>query len=525
MPSVVLSNLCWHTSDNTPLFRILDLTFGPLRTGLVGRNGTGKTTLLRLIAQEVAPLSGSIHTQGRVGYLHQNPESQPQTTLADLFGIKAQLAILDRATQGLASADDLALADWTLEARLATALAEMGLSQLTPGTPLATLSGGQRTRAGLAALRFTKPDIALLDEPTNHLDQTGRELVVEAVRKWQGCLIVASHDRALLAEMEAMVELSPLGAKTYGGNYDAYRIMKDSDLISAQSELMQAQRNLSQTKARATQAAERKARTDRQGRRLRASGSQPKILMDAAKARSEKSGAAQAALRDRMLQDAQSKLETAQDAVEILQPLTMDIPHCRLAKGRDVVRVENLCFAYSPGAPVFQNISLSIRGPERVALDGANGAGKSTLLACIGGQLRPDSGHVERHVPAARLDQDMSLFSPDETISDAFARLDPTPTENDRRAVLARFLFRGDEALQTIAKLSGGQRLRAGLACTLGHSQPKQLLILDEPNNHLDIDALETLESALNAYDGALLVVSHDAAFLKRIGIERRVCL
>ncbi len=119
----------------------------------------------------------------------------------------------------------------------------------------------------------------------------------------------------------------------------------------------------------------------------------------------------------------------------------------------------------------------------------------------------------------------MSMFDPNETVSDAFARLDPDACENDRRAILARFLFRGDAALQQVGTLSGGQRLRAGLACTLGHSQPKQLLILDEPSNHLDIDSVEMLEMALNAYDGAILVVSHDKAFLNRIGVERSFSL
>lgn len=170
-------------------------------------------------------------------------------------------------------------------------------------------------------------------------------------------------------------------------------------------------------------------------------------------------------------------------------------------------------------------MSLRIQGPERIALIGANGTGKSTLLACIHGDLKPQIGSVAVHVPTARLDQDLTLLDPDETVRDALARIDPEAGENARRATLARFLFRGDDAHQRIGQLSGGQRLRAGLACTLGHSQPRQLLLLDEPSNHLDIEAVETLENALRAYDGALLVVSHDQEFLNRIGIDRRLTL
>ena len=524
MSSIVLASLSWHTPDGTPLLADLDLAFGPGRTGLVGRNGTGKTTLLRLIAGELEPATGSVTRPPRVGFLRQNPEARSNDTLADLFGVRQQLAILEQAERGEASADDLVDADWTLEARLDAALAGVGLD-LPMDTALATMSGGQRTRAGLAALMFTEPDALLLDEPTNHLDRDGRAHVTEALRAWRGCVIVASHDRTLLDGMDTIVELTSLGAHSYGGNYTAYRARKASELEAAEGNLARAERNVAEAEARARTAAERKARTDRQGRRLRASGGQSKMLMDAAKDRSEGSGGANAKLRERRAAAADEALATAHGNVEVLQPLFMDVPPSGLVPGRDVLAVEGLTFGYDPALPILRDVSLVIRGPERIAIEGANGSGKSTLLACISGALRPQRGTVVSRVPFALLDQDVSLLDPSETVRDAFARLDPSATENDRRAALARFLFRGDDAHQRVGTLSGGQRLRAGLACTLGHSEPRQLLLLDEPSNHLDIDATETLEAALNAYDGALLVVSHDQAFLERIGIDRTVTL
>ncbi|MBY5935591.1 ATP-binding cassette domain-containing protein [Tateyamaria omphalii] len=524
MPSIILSGLCWNTPDATPLFTNLDLTFGPGRTGLVGRNGTGKTTLLRLIAGELEPAAGTISRPHTVGFLRQNPEERPDDTLADLFAVQAELALLARAERGKATADDLANADWMLETRLQTSLTAVGLD-LPIDTPLCKLSGGQRTRAGLAALMFKEPDALLLDEPTNHLDTHGRTQVMEALRAWTGCAIIASHDRTLLGDMDAIVELTTLGARTYGGNYAAYRDMKSAELARADDILARATRTVAETEARIRVASERKARTDRQGRQLRASGSQPKLLLDAAKERSEGSASAAARLRNRQMEDARSALENAREAVEVLEPLVMDIPPSGLASGRDVLRIDGLTFGYGSDAPILHNVSLAIRGPERIAVTGPNGSGKSTLLACIHGNLPVPDGSVQLHVPAALLDQDMSLLDPDETVRDAIARLDPHASENDRRAVLARFLFRGDDALQKVGALSGGQRLRAGLACTLGHSQPRQLLLLDEPSNHLDIEAVETLEAALRAYDGAILVVSHDDTFLDRIGIERQLAL
>lgn len=524
MSPIVLAGLSWRTPDNTALFSGLNLTFGLVRTGLVGRNGTGKTTLLRLIAGELTPSSGTITKPPKIGVLHQNPEQRVGATLADLFGATDQLAILARAEQGTATADELAGADWTIDARLEAALTSMGLDH-SPDTRLSALSGGQRTRAGLAALMFAEPDALLLDEPTNHLDHLGRTRLIQALRAWQGCVIVASHDRTLLAEMDTIVELTTLGARTYGGNYNTYRDMKAAELASAESDLVRAERGVDNTRARVRLAAERKARTDRQGKQLRASGSQSKLVLDAAKERSEGAGAAAARLRNRQLDKAEAALKDAREAIEVLQPLAIDIPSSGLALGRTVLRVDKLHFGYQPDQPVLRDVSLRIQGPERIALIGANGTGKSTLLACIHGDLKPQIGSVAVHVPTARLDQDLTLLDPDETVRDALARIDPEAGENARRATLARFLFRGDDAHQRIGQLSGGQRLRAGLACTLGHSQPRQLLLLDEPSNHLDIEAVETLENALRAYDGALLVVSHDQEFLNRIGIDRRLTL
>lgn len=524
MTSVSIANLCWQTPSNHNLFDDLNLTFGAGRTGLVGRNGTGKSTLLRLISGELSPVSGSITVPSSIGYLRQSADEVSAATIADVFGVTDQIRILSRAECGEATADDLAVADWTLEARLKAALTSFGLD-LPLDTPMSSLSGGQRTRATLAALLFADHDVLLLDEPTNHLDRNGREHVVKVLREWSGCAIVASHDRTLLEEMDAIVELTSLGAKTYGGPFSAYRSAKQAELENAEDALARALRNKAATEFRAQHAAERKARTDRQGKKLRVSGSQSKLVLDAAKERSEGASGSAARLRDRQTKAAEADLNAAREAVEVLEPLIIDVPPSGLASTRQVLKMERITFAYSEKAPLFTDVSFSIQGPERLAIEGANGRGKSTLLSCIEGTLQPQFGSVEVQVPFTLIDQEMSFLDPSETVREAFARLDPKSTENDRRATLARFLFRGDDADQKVGLLSGGQRMRAGLACSLGHSKPRQLLLLDEPSNHLDIEAVETLEAALRSYDGAIVVVSHDLAFLNNIGIQRRVVL
>ena len=522
--SITVSNLAWSTPDGRPLFSHLDLSFGAERAGLVGRNGVGKTTLLRLISGELAPAGGSLSVQGRLAVLRQAVQVGAEETLADLFGVTADLAVLRRAEAGEATAADLAAADWTLEIRMAEALARLGL-EAEPQTRLTTLSGGQRTRAGLAALVFAEPDVLILDEPTNNLDAEGRAAVAELLAGWRAGAIVVSHDRDLLETMDAIVELTSLGATRYGGGWSAYRARKALELAAAQGGLADAEKRLADLARTAQATAERKSRKDGAGRRKAARGDAPKILLGMMKERAENTGAEQARLVERRREQAQVQAASAREQIEVLQPMSVSLPPTGLSAGREVLKVERVTAGYHPDRPVLRDVSMAITGPERVAVTGPNGGGKTTLLAVISGALEPWSGEARVFTRYAMLDQRVSVLDPAASIRDNFRRLNPAAGENACRAALARFMFRADAALQIVGLLSGGQLLRAGLACVLGAADPPPLLILDEPTNHLDLDSIEAVEAGLRAYDGALLVVSHDAAFLEAIGITRRVGL
>jgi ATPase subunit of ABC transporter with duplicated ATPase domains len=182
-------------------------------------------------------------------------------------------------------------------------------------------------------------------------------------------------------------------------------------------------------------------------------------------------------------------------------------------------------FAYPGEPPLLSDVSLRLVGPERVAVTGPNGAGKTTLIRLAAGELAPASGRIVRGGPAAFLDQQTALLRPEENLVEAFRRLNPQANENAARAALARFLFRNVAAEKAVGSLSGGERLRAALACVLIADRPPQMLILDEPTNHLDLESIEAVEAALAGYDGALLVVSHDPDFLAAIGVEREIAL
>ena len=524
MPSVTLSQLTYTGPDGRRLFSNLDLSFGTGRTGLVGRNGVGKTTLLRLITSELLPAAGSVSVVGRVGVLRQSVQPGDDETIADLFGLRAGLALLERAIAGAADADELAEADWTLEARLAEALDALAL-EVGPDTLLSTLSGGQRTRAALAALVFNAPDLILLDEPTNNLDAEGRAAVADMLAEWHGTAIVISHDRDLLEKMDAIVELTTLGASTYGGNWSQYRERKALELAAVQRDLSHAERQVRDAARAAKVARERQARRDAGGRKKAAKGDMPRILLGGMKRRAEATAGGLDRLAEKQADAAQIQAVEARAKIEVLAPFAVRLAPSGLPAGKVVVRASDLTGGYDPKAPIISNASLEIIGPERVAITGPNGAGKTTLLKLLTGVLQPSGGFVQAGGPMALLDQQVGLLERCDTILENFQRLNPDSTINDCRSVLAAFKFRNDAALQSVGTLSGGEMLRAGLACVLGGKTPPMLVVLDEPTNHLDIEAIEIVEAGLRAYDGALLVISHDRSFLESIGVTREIAL
>lgn len=523
MSAIILSDLSWSRPYGRPLFSHLDLTFNAERTGLVGRNGVGKTTLLNLISGALPIQTGHVSVTGTLGVLRQAVQAGPAETVADLFGATEALMILRRAEAGEATTADLETADWTLEVRMVSALARVGL-EAVPETRLASLSGGQRTRAGLAALVFSEPDFLLLDEPTNNLDREGRQAVFDLLTAWRGGAIVVSHDRELLETMDAIVELTSLGAMRYGGNWSHYRERKALELAAAQADLADAEKRISDVTRAAQAATERKARKDSAGQKKAAKGDAPRILLGAMKNRSENTGGDNARLAERRHGEAMEAAAGARERIEILQPLSVLVAPTGLPASRAVLQIDGVTTGYQD-RPVIRDLSLNITGPERVVITGPNGSGKTTLLALITGKLNPWSGTVRITDSFALLDQSVNLLDPSQSIRDNFRRLHPQADENSCRAALARFMFRAGAALQIVATLSGGQMLRAGLACVLGGIAPPDFLILDEPTNHLDIDSIEAVEAGLRAYDGALLVVSHDAAFLEAINITRRITL
>lgn len=295
------------------------------------------------------------------------------------------------------------------------------------------------------------------------------------------------------------------------------------ELAAAEHDLADAEKTFDEIARTAQVQVERKARRDGAGKRKADRGDMPRISAGGRKMQSEVTSGENARLAARQKQQASEAIVEARQRIEILQPFSAHIAPTGLPANRVVLRVDHLNIGYGDGPPVLSDVSFDLVGPERMAVIGSNGSGKTTLIRAITGAIAPSQGTVRVFTDHALLDQSVSLLNATETIRDNFRRLNPDADENTCRAALARFMFRADAALQPVSTLSGGQLLRAGLACVLGGKRPPSLLILDEPTNHLDIDSIATVERGLAAYDGALLVISHDEMFLDAIGIARRL--
>ena len=527
--AIVCSDLTFAWPDGAPVLSGVTVSFGPGRTGLIGVNGSGKSTLLRLIAGELRPGSGTVRTDGEVGYLPQAITLGTHRSVSDLLGITAARDALHAIEAGETGEEAFAAVgdDWDVEERARAWLDRLGLTSLGLDDRVERLSGGETVLAALAALFLRRPDILLLDEPTNNLDLDARGRLYDAVASWTGVMVIVSHDRELLGLVDQVADLSAGSVRMYGGNLQAYEDLLAAEQAAAERAVATAAADVRRQRRDLVDAQVKQARRDRQGRKMAASGSLPKIVASARKRSAQESAGRSRELHAERLQAARGRRDEAEQAVRDDAEIRVDLPGTAVPAGRTVLTVTGLSGPHwHPAARTVLTLTgtladLLVRGPERIALTGPNGAGKTTLLRAIAGQAPLPGVGVRLGAVVGYLPQRLDLLDDSLTVVDNVRAAAPAASVNEVRASLARFLFRGERADRLAGTLSGGERFRAVLAALLLAQPAPQLLLLDEPTNNLDLASVRQLSQALEDYRGAILVASHDLPFLRSAEITR----
>ena len=539
--TLVAKNVAGGFAHRT-LFEGLDLTVAPGDVvGVVGANGAGKSTLLRILAGDIEPLDGTVSTtpsDGFVGWLPQEHQRVAGETVAAYIarrtGCTAATDAMESAAADLADPSqspvgvDLAniysaaLDHWLatgaadLEERLPAVLAELGLdtdSVRPESTPMTALSGGQAARVGLAALMLSRFDVVLLDEPTNDLDLDGLARLEAFVRDLRGGVVLVSHDREFLARSVTRIlelDLAQNTTTVFGGGYDSY--LEEREV--ARRNRREQYDEFADKKADLVARARTQREWSSQGVRnaMRKSPDNDKIRRRAATESSEKQA--------QKVRQMESRIARLEEVAEPRKEWTLEFTIGAAPRSSSVVATLANAVVRQ-GDFVLGPVSVQVDAGERIGITGPNGAGKSTLLRLLLGRQEPDEGRASlgANVAIGEIDQARAEFTGPGRLIDRFEARVPTWPTADVRTLLAKFGLRADHVERAVDQLSPGERTRAGLA--LLQACGTNVLVLDEPTNHLDLAAIEQLEQALETYDGALLLVTHDRRMLQNVRLDR----
>lgn len=520
LPALIsLQHLCFQFANGDTVLEDLTLSIDQTPTGIVGRNGRGKSILAQLMAGILQPSSGTLKAPAHVVYVPQTVVVRPGATVADLTGTAQCLAALERMIQGVGLAGDLELIDerWDLAERLRTALDTAGLPSLSAASQVDRLSGGQLARVALIGAWLAAPQLLILDEPSNHLDSCGRAWLLQQLAAWRGGLVVVSHDRQLLNTMGRIIELSPLGVQAYGGNYAAYLEQRDAQQQAATAAWEYAREQRGRERQRLQKAHDSLQRHAAHSRKQAETANVDRFTRARWKSAATQIVSARGSAHRDHKDALDAQVRQAYERVVDETPTLLTLPGSALANGRQVVSLQQAQLPWlDPRAPSTY-LSLDLTGPVRVAVRGPNGCGKSSLLKLLAGQWHAVSGTCAVSVPCAYIDQHLTLLDDQRSIVDQLNLLDTPLVEGELRTRLALLQLDALRVTRPAGQLSGGERLKAAMAIALWRATPAQLLLLDEPTNHLDLETVMAFEQALKGFTGALVAVSHDEAFLQAI--------
>lgn len=527
---ILLQNISFGFPGGNLLFNHINLTIqSHTKSALVGSNGVGKSTLLKIIAGEIQPLNGNTNIRGNIFYVPQMFGNLNDLTIAECLRIDQKLHALQKITNG--EVDEIYFEtlndDWDIEERCQNALEHWGLENFELTQKLEDLSGGQKTKVFLAGIQINQPDIIVLDEPTNHLDREGRKLLYDLIDKTDATVVIVSHDRILLNLVDTIFELSNQGIATYGGNYDFYAKQKEVEEEALQNDIHSKERALKKAKEKERETLERKQKLDARGKGKQEKSGVARIMMNTLRNNAEKNSSKLKSVHAEKISGISGDLRDLRSSLKNSDQMKVNFNDSNLHSGKILITAEDLNFSYGKGKLWKENLNLEISSGDRISIKGGNGSGKTTLIKLLLGSLQPSEGRINKaEFNNIYIDQEYSLIDNDSTLYDFVQTFnDSAMQESEVKTLLSRFLFWKDTWDKKCGMLSGGERLRL-LLCGLSISnKAPDMIILDEPTNNLDLQNVEILTNSIKDYHGTLLVISHDEVFLDEIGTDQELIL
>ncbi|MGF1723946.1 ABC-F family ATP-binding cassette domain-containing protein [Photobacterium nomapromontoriensis] len=522
MSLVQASNISLQFENGDKLFSGISCQLHARRVGLVGRNGVGKTLFAAVLAKQIEPSLGTVKLQARTQVYSQLPISNQfnSVTIAEFLGVNAVLEALEKVAAGHCEPYwfDIIGEQWQLESELHALLTELGLPP--DSTQLyGALSGGQQARLQLWKLFQSDAELLILDEPSNHLDRGSKHWLVDQLARFSGHVLLISHDRTLLRGMEQIWELSSLGLTQYGGNYDFYVEQKAQEVNAVDRQLKTVQR---EEKMLAVQAQRNREKADKRaakGKQMRKQGGMPKIVLNAMRSSATASESGRVKQQQSQRENVQHKIQLLQQRREQLKPLTMSLRDVE-AKKAGLVSIINGVLPF--GVSCVLNLDVSTK--DKVHIQGDNGSGKSTLLKAIRGSVSLTQGEIKVNAPVYYLDQYFGLLLTEQSMLENITYFCLGMSETEARTLLAGIGFRRDDVHRRVSVLSGGEKMKLAML-VVSHQADQPLLLLDEPDNHLDIASKLVLAEALNRFSGAFLLISHDDEFAAECGVTKTLSL
>lgn len=523
---LILQNISYLHTNSDLLFEKITFTVPQHeKIALIGNNGVGKSTLLKIIAGELQASGGLLKTDSKPFYVPQLFGQFNSLTIAQALQVEDKLNAFKNILDGNVTEENLEILneDWSIEERCNEALEYWQLTNLDLSQKLENLSGGQKTKVFLAGISIHHPDLILLDEPSNHLDLVARKLLYNFIQNTSGTLIIVSHDRKLLNLLNTVYELSKNGITVYGGNYDFYVQQKQVENNALEQDIHSKEKALKKAKEKERETLERKQKLDARGKKKQEKSGVSRIMMNTLRNNAENSTSKTKSIHAEKIGGISLELQGLRSGLPDIDKMKFGFEKTGLHKGKILFTATEINYTYQEVPLWKENLSFQILSGDRLVLKGSNGSGKTTLIKIITGNLLPKQGNIYKaQAKIITIDQDYSLIQNELTVYEQAQKFNVSGLqEHDIRMRLNRFLFSQNELEKSCSALSGGEKMRLMLCCLTLNNQAPDIIILDEPTNNLDIQNIEILTAAVNEYQGTLIVVSHDEAFLNQIDIQK----